>query len=263
MSLSSSSESGQEASSGLKAAGDLLVLVCTYNEKVNLAELFDRIDATLPGVDVLVVDDNSPDGTADWVREKQSSRPKTHLIHRSGKLGLGTAIREGMQYAIRHGFEWLLNLDADLSHDPRAIPTLLARSVDHDLVIGSRYVEGGGMEGCSWRRVLVSKCANGYARFVVGWKVRDCSSAYRLYRVSSLARLNWDAIHGKGYGFLEEVLWHLLNNGSRWTEVGIVYTERQKGESKISIREAFSAIDSLHRVARLKKQFGGRLKAKD
>ena len=231
----------------------LLVLVCTYNERQNLSELFAKIDLTIPGVAVLVVDDNSPDGTADWVEQFSHQRSGTYLIKRSGKLGLGTAIREGMQYAIEHRFDWLLNLDADLSHDPQAMTKLLAEAEKHDLVIGSRYVEGGGLEGCSWKRVLVSRCANAYARLVVGWNVRDCSSAFRLYRVSSLARLDWKAIHGKGYGFLEEVLWHLIHAGCRWTEVGIIYAERQKGNSKISLREAMSTVASLHRVARLRK----------
>lgn len=231
----------------------LLVLVCTYNEKANLSELFQRIDQSIPNVPILVVDDNSPDGTSEWVGEHAKTRANTYLIKRSGKLGLGTAIREGMQYAIENGFEWILNLDADLSHDPSAMVKLLAKSDENDLVIGSRYVEGGGLEGCSWKRILVSRCANAYAKFVVGWSVNDCSSAYRLYRVSLLAKLNWEQIQGKGYGFLEEVLWHLLQKTKRWTEVGIVYTERKKGDSKISIKEALSTIASLHRVASLKR----------
>ncbi len=231
----------------------LIVLVCTYNEKANLAELFQRIDQAIPNVPILVVDDNSPDGTSDWVAQESKSRPHTYLIKRSGKLGLGTAIRDGMQYAIEHGYEWVLNLDADLSHDPSAMLKLLSKSEDNDLVIGSRYVEGGGLEGCSWKRILVSRCANAYAKFVVGWRVNDCSSAYRLYRVSELTKLNWQQIQGKGYGFLEEILWHLIQQTKRWTEVGIVYTERKKGDSKISIKEALSTIASLHRVASLKR----------
>lgn len=231
----------------------LVVLVCTYNEKANLSELFQRIELAIPGVPILVVDDNSPDGTSNWVQEHAKLRPQTYLITRTGKLGLGTAIREGMQFAIEHGYQWILNLDADLSHDPAAMEKLLARSEDNDLVIGSRYVAGGGLEGCSWKRILVSRCANAYAKFVVGWRVNDCSSAYRLYRVSELAKLNWSQIQGKGYGFLEEILWHLTQQTKRWTEVGIVYTERQKGDSKISIKEALSTISSLHRVAGLKR----------
>lgn len=231
----------------------LLVLVCTYNEKENLAELFARIDRVLPEVSILVVDDNSPDGTSDWVAAQSQIRPNVNLIRRSGKLGLGTAIRAGMEFGIEQGFEWVLNLDADLSHDPAAIENLLFKSTDNDLVIGSRYVHGGGFVNCSFKRIWVSKCANAYARLVIGWKVRDCSSAFRLYRVATLRRLPWKTIVGTGYGFLEEVLWHLINQGAAWTEVGIVYTEREKGVSKISIKEAISTIRSLHRVARLRK----------
>ena len=229
-----------------------LVIIPTYNERENVASI---IEATLEqGLDfsVLIVDDNSPDGTAQWVKEAAKRRPNTHLIQRPGKQGLGTAIRDGMHFAIEHEYAWVLNLDADMSHDPTAIPKLLAESKEHDLVIGSRYIEGGGLAGCSWKRKLVSRTANAYARWIVGWSVRDCSSAYRLYRVASLKKLDWNAIQGKGYGFLEEILWHLIHQKARWTEVGIVYTERQKGSSKISVREAMSTLSSLHRVARLK-----------
>lgn len=231
----------------------LLVLVCTYNERANLPSLFERINAFVPNAHILVVDDNSPDGTSEWVEEYQRSHSSVLLNRRSGKLGLGTAIREGMHYAIENGYEWLLNLDADLSHDPKSIPDLLAKQLQSDVVIGSRYVSGGGMVGCSWRRVFVSKCANNYARWLIGWTVHDCSSAFRLYRVAKLKTLNLDGLKGVGYGFLEEVLWHLLNQGARLSEVGIIYSERREGKSKISIKEAWSTITSLHSVASLQR----------
>ena len=231
----------------------LLILVCTYNERDNLPTLFEQIESVLPNARILVVDDNSPDGTSDWVEQQIRVKPTISLIRRSGKLGLGTAIRAGMQFAIENGFEWLLNLDADLSHSPSSIPKLLAQRDCSDVIVGSRYVEGGGMEGCSWKRVFVSKCANAYARRIIGWSVRDCSSAFRLYRVSRLRELNLNEIRGAGYGFLEEVLWHLINQGARLSEVGIVYTERREGKSKISIKEALSTINSIHRVAKLQK----------
>lgn len=231
----------------------LLILVCTYNERDNLPTLFEQIESVVPNARILVVDDNSPDGTSDWVEQQIKQNPSITLIRRSGKLGLGTAIRAGMEFASENGFEWLLNLDADLSHSPSAIPDLLAQREAADIVVGSRYVEGGGMEGCSWRRVFVSKCANAYARRIIGWSVRDCSSAFRLYRVSSLKALKLNEIVGTGYGFLEEVLWHLIDQGARLHEVGIVYTERREGNSKISIAEALSTIGSIHRVARLQK----------
>ena len=231
----------------------LLILVCTYNERDNLPTLFEQIEACVPNARILVVDDNSPDGTSDWVEQQLRLKPSISLIRRSGKLGLGTAIRAGMEFAIENGYEWLLNLDADLSHSPSSIPTMLDKREGSDIVVGSRYVAGGGMEGCSWRRVFVSKCANAYARWIIGWSVRDCSSAFRLYRVSSLKMLKLRELVGTGYGFLEEVLWHLIDNGARLREVGIVYTERREGKSKISIKEALSTIGSLHRVARLQK----------
>lgn len=152
-----------------------------------------------------------------------------------------------------HSYEWLLNLDGDLSHSPSSIPALWVQKDNSDVVIGSRYVENGGMKGCSWRRVFVSKCANAYARRIIGWSVRDCSSAFRLYRVSCLRALKLDDLRGTGYGFLEEVLWHLIDQGARLREVGIVYTERLEGKSKISIKEALSTIASIHRVARLQR----------
>ena len=231
----------------------LLILVCTYNERDNLPTLFEQIEAAVPNAKILVVDDNSPDGTSDWVEQQSKLNPSISLIRRSGKLGLGTAIREGMEYAMDHGYEWLLNLDGDLSHSPSTIPALWVQKDNSDVVIGSRYVENGGMKGCSWRRVFVSKCANAYARRIIGWSVRDCSSAFRLYRVSCLRALKLDDLRGTGYGFLEEVLWHLIDEGARLREVGIVYTERLEGKSKISIKEALSTIASIHRVARLQR----------
>ena len=231
----------------------LLILVCTYNERDNLPTLFEQIEVAVPNAKILVVDDNSPDGTSEWVEQQMKLKPSISLIRRSGKLGLGTAIRAGMEFAMNHGYEWLLNLDGDLSHSPNSIPALLAQKDNSDVVIGSRYVEGGGMEGCSWRRVFVSKCANAYARRIIGWSVRDCSSAFRLYRVSCLRALKLNELRGTGYGFLEEVLWHLIDAGARLIEVGIVYTERLEGKSKISIEEARSTVASIHRVARLQR----------
>ena len=232
----------------------LLILVCTYNERDNLPTLFEQIEASVPNAKILVVDDNSPDGTSDWVEQQRKLKPSISLIRRSGKLGLGTAIRAGMEFAMDHGYQWLLNLDGDLSHSPSSIPALLVQKDNSDVVIGSRYVEGGGMEGCSWRRVFVSKCANAYARRIIGLSVRDCSSAFRLYRVNCLRALKLNELRGTGYGFLEEVLWHLIDEGARLREVGIVYTERLEGKSKISIKEALSTIASIHRVARLQRK---------
>ena len=234
-----------------RPVGSSLVLVCTYNERDNLPKLFQAIRQAANDSDILVVDDRSPDGTADWVREYQTTDPRVKLIERSGKLGLGTAIRTGMLYAIEHGYDWLINLDGDLSHDPAVIPKLLAKHDAYDLVIGSRYVPGGGLEGCSWRRIAVSRFANLLARWMVGWSIRDCSSAYRLYRVAVLKKLDLNSLKETGYGFLEEVLAHLLKAGARVTEVPIVYQERRLGQSKISLQEARSAFNALVKAAKI------------
>lgn len=227
----------------------MLVLVCTYNERQNLPELLQRIENVVPEAHILVVDDNSPDGTSEWVAQYAEQNSNLRLLKRAGKLGLGTAIRDGMLFAKQHGYQWLLNLDADLSHDPAVIASMVQLSEQSDLVIGSRYVPGGGMEGCSWRRKLTSKLANLYARWLMKWNVSDCSTSYRLYRMSILNRIDLTKLKGVGYGFLEEVLWHVIDAGARISETPIVYTERRQGKSKISIAEAFSALSALHRVA--------------
>jgi len=259
-----------------RSSGSMLVLICTYNERENLPLLLPKIAEAVPGVDVLIVDDGSPDGTSKWVREQQetlhsrtttqevqtsaskqigiqSDLGKLFLLERQGKLGLGSAIQEGMRYAIEHQYEWVLNLDGDMSHDPAVIPQMIQLRENADLVIGSRYVSGGGLAGCSWRRVFVSRAANTLARWIVGWKIGDCSSAYRLYRVATLQQIDLSQMQERGYGFLEEILAHILRVGGRVLEVPIVYHERRLGKSKISIQEARSAFAALLRASRLRR----------
>ncbi len=228
----------------------------------------------VPAADILVMDDASPDGTAEAVQKAIESKEfgsQLKLQVRAGKLGLGSAIRDGLHFAMKHEYELVVNLDADFSHDPAAIPKLLAAMNSSTkeakqervrLVIGSRYVHHGGLVNCSWKRKLVSKAANAYARWLLGWDIKDCSSAYRCYRVACLRALPWDQIQCTGYGFLEEILWHLLygNNkdndklaalSERVIEVPIVYTERALGSSKISLAEATGTLEVLHKLRRL------------
>jgi len=246
----------------------LLVLVCTYNERTNIERLIESICISSPSADLLIVDDSSPDGTAEIVRAAISDKrfgDRLKLKVRPGKQGLGSAIRDGLQLAMQEHYEFVLNLDADFSHNPVAIPSLLDAMKDTsiDLAIGSRYVQGGSLVNCSWKRKLVSKIANAYARLLLRWKIRDCSSAFRCYRVASLRRLPWDAIQCNGYGFLEEILWHVINSSesSRETnransnsfspnvvEVPIIYTERERGDSKISLNEAMGTLSVLHKL---------------
>ncbi len=170
------------------------------------------------------------------------------VIQRSGKLGLGSAILHGLRYAIEHKYDWLLNLDADFQPRSSDIPKLKkARREEVSLVIGSRYVPGGSLANCSWKRHLVSRCANLYARLLLHWH-SDCSSAYRCYAIPSVSKLPLDQFRCQGYGFLEEILWWQLHLGQKVVEVPITYTEREQGESKISIREAIGTLQALHRL---------------
>jgi dolichol-phosphate mannosyltransferase len=212
----------------------------------------------MDAADILVVDDGSPDGTGEWVEthiadrgNHANSRSRLRLMQRGAKLGLGTAIKAGMQFAIEHDYEYLINLDADFSHDPVALPSLLSAAQEEaaDLTIGSRYVPGGGLRNCSWRRHLVSRAANVCARTLVGWKIRDCSSAYRCYRVAFLKQVDLESIACRGYGFLEEILYVLLRQHAKVIERPIVYTEREFGESKISAKEAIGTLNILFKLA--------------
>ena len=224
-----------------------LVSVATYNEIENLPLLVDEIFQHLPETDILVVDDNSPDGTGDWCDERGKSDSRLLCLHRSGKLGLGTATIAAMQYAIEHDYKYLLNLDADFSHPPRHLPDLLAGMEKDgepaaDVMLGSRYVKGGGTEGWPLHRKLMSRCVNMYARVSLGLKTKDCSGAFRCFRVELLKKIDFDSIRSRGYSFQEEVLWHLKRAGARFGESPFVFVDRERGQSKIDSREALTAL---------------------
>lgn len=224
-----------------------LVTVATYNEMENLPRLVDEICRAAPEVDLLVIDDNSPDGTGQWCDRKGAEDPRVHCLHRRGKLGLGTAIIAGMRYALEQGYQYVLNLDADFSHQPRYLPDLIAGMEPEqgpavDVMIGSRYVPGGGTEGWPLGRRLMSRGVNCYARWLLGLKPKDCSGAFRCYRSELLARLDFDAIRSRGYSFQEEILWHLKRLGARFAETPIVFMDRQRGASKIDSKEAVAAL---------------------
>jgi dolichol-phosphate mannosyltransferase len=226
----------------------LLVTVATYNEMENLPLLVEEVWKVAPQADVLVIDDNSPDGTGRWCDEKAASEPRLFCLHRAGKLGLGTATVAGMQYAIGHGYDFVLNMDADFSHHPRYIPTILAAMQDADVVIGSRYCRGGGTQDWPLTRRLMSWGVNTYARVLLGLRPRDTSGAFRCYRVSLLKQLDFAAIKSRGYSFQEEILWQLKRLGARMVEVPIVFADRERGQSKINKQEALSAIGIIFRL---------------
>jgi dolichol-phosphate mannosyltransferase len=224
-----------------------LVTVATYNEIENLPRLAEEIFSILPEADLLVIDDNSPDGTGAWCDERAAADGRFHCLHRPGKLGLGTAIVAAMKYAIDNGYEYMLNMDADFSHQPKYLPAFIA-GMDQpdgqraDVVIGCRYMPGGGVEGWPLRRRLMSRAVNFYARFLLRLKPKDCSGAFRCYRASALARLDFQRIRSRGYSFQEEILWRLKRLGAAFRDTPIVFVDRTQGTSKINSKEAWAAM---------------------
>jgi dolichol-phosphate mannosyltransferase len=231
-------------------AGKTLVTVATYNEMENLPSLLEEIFRFVPEADLLVIDDNSPDGTGAWCDKKHAEDPRVLCLHRAGKLGLGTAIIAGMKYAVEHGYRYVLNLDADFSHPPKCLPDLIA-GMDppggeaKDVMIGSRYIPRGGTEGWPLKRKLMSRGVNLYARCLLGLKSKDCSGSFRCYRVALLEKLDFASIVSRGYSFQEEILWRLKRVGARFGESPIVFVERQRGKSKIHSGEAMAALKIL------------------
>jgi len=250
------------ASNSSRTTAATLITLATYNERENLPRLVTDILAVAPDVDILVIDDNSPDGTGTWCDEAAAKEPRLRCLHRTGKLGLGTATIAGMRYALEHGYEFVLNMDADFSHQPQYIPALRAGmqprdgQPEVDVMIGSRYVPGGGVEGWPLRRHMMSRTVNFYARKMLGLNSRDCSGSFRCYRTAVLARLNFDAIISRGYSFQEEVLWHLSRAGARFGESPIVFVDRRYGTSKINGNEAWMALRIIFTLG-LRNVFGG------
>jgi dolichol-phosphate mannosyltransferase len=216
----------------------LLVSVATYNERDNIIRLIAEIHQFAPQADVLVVDDNSPDGTGRAVDELAAGDPRIKALHRPGKLGLGTAIVAAMRYAMAHGYDLLLNMDADFSHPPRYIPALLAGMAKCDVMIGSRYVAGGGTENWPVVRETISRGVNSLVRFFFRMGVRDASGAFRCYRVSKLHDVRFDRLVSRGYSFQQEMLYRCKLAGCRLGETPIIFENRRAGKSKVNMKEA-------------------------
>jgi dolichol-phosphate mannosyltransferase len=238
---------------GAMPADSLLVTLCTYNECENLPALIPEIWKFAPRADILVVDDNSPDGTGKIADEWAARDPRVHVLHRAGKMGLGTATLAGFRYAIEHDYVLVVNLDADFSHHPRYLPALLECLERVDVAIGSRYVAGGGVAGWGMRRKLMSRAINLYARTLLSLSTRDNSGAYRGYRVARLRQLDLDRFLSRGYAVQEELLYRCRRAGCTFAETPIVFDDRRYGRSKINAREAVTALWIILRLA----LFGG------
>lgn len=221
----------------------IAIVLPTYNERDNIVELVTALLALPCDLHVIVVDDNSPDGTGVVADELAAQDPRVRVIHRAGKLGLGTAYIAGMREAFRLGAEWIMTMDADFSHHPRYIPDMLSLSGEgrYDVVIGSRYVLGGGTRNWHWQRVLLSWGANRVAKLGLGLEPNDCTAGFRLYRREVLESIALDEIFSNGYSFLLEMLFKVQGRGWRIGEVPILFADRRRGTSKISRTEIFKA----------------------
>ena len=219
-----------------------LAIVPTYNELENIDELLDRMLAARPDLHVLVIDDASPDGTAARVQERATQDSRVHLLSRAGKLGLGSAYRAGFTWAIEHGYDACIEIDADLSHNPADIPRLIA-ALDSgaDAAIGSRYLEGVRVLNWPEHRLLLSAGASRYVRALTGLPLTDATSGFKALRTAALEEIDRSQLRADGYGFQVELHWLLWNAGFKLAEVPIVFTERRSGQTKMTLGIAIEA----------------------
>ncbi len=218
-----------------------LVIIPTFNEIENLPKLLDKIDALELGLDILIVDDGSPDGTGDWVESQLVTRKNLQLLRRQGKQGLGSAYVAGFRHAIAKGYDFVFEMDADFSHDPAHLPVFLKEIENNDLVVGSRYINGISVVNWPMSRLLLSYFANMYARWITGLPVQDATGGFKCFRVEALKSLDLGKIHAGGYSFQIEVTYKLWKKGFKIREIPIIFIDRTAGVSKMSgtiIKEA-------------------------
>ena len=214
----------------------------TYNEKKNISELISRVLSSYDGIEILIVDDNSPDGTAQVVNEIIQKDKRVHILERSGKLGLGTAYCAGFHWALEKGYDRIIQIDADMSHNPDDIAQLLAESKNSDVVIGSRYVNGVNVVNWPLRRLILSYAANFYAQIITGLPVRDATGGFKCFRGSVLEAIDLSKITSEGYSFQIEMNFISWIKGFKIKEIPIIFSDRTVGESKMSKGIIFEAI---------------------
>lgn len=227
---------------------EILAILPTYNEKPNIIPLIEEIRGLDIGIDIVVVDDNSPDGTADDVEKYRETHPGVYLIKRAGKMGLGTAYVAGFKYGFERGYDAMFTMDTDFSHQPKHMPAMIKLIEDNDMVIGSRYVPGGGVRNWGIHRKILSSTANAVARSQLKLTAHDCTSGYRLYRKELLQSINLDEILSNGYSFLVEILFRCTRREIKVAESPIIFYDRERGKSKISKKEIFAAIGTIRRL---------------
>jgi dolichol-phosphate mannosyltransferase len=212
----------------------ILVVIPTYNEAENVDRLVGEVLAQRPDTEILVVDDNSPDGTGDIVERLRAGNPRVHLIRREAKMGLGTAYVTGFKYALERGYDFVFEMDADFSHNPKEIPNFVAKMDRCDLVVGSRYTNGVRVVNWPIRRLLLSFAANVYTRFITGLPVHDATSGFKCFKRSVLENIDWDQIRSNGYAFQIETTFLAWKKGFRVCEIPIIFVDRRSGVSKMS-----------------------------
>ena len=231
-----------------------LIIIPTYNELENLRPLLQEIFSYAQETDVLIVDDNSPDGTGKLADEIHNENSQVHVLHRAGKLGLGTAYIAGFKYAVAHDYDAAFEMDADFSHDPRYLPDFLKAIERADLVIGSRYIPGGGTPNWSFLRRFISGGGNIFARFMLGIPVQDCTAGFRCYRRQVLESIDLDTIQSQGYAFQVEMAYRVMRQGFKIVETPIVFMDRRIGKSKMSRKIVIEAFIYVLRTRFGKKQ---------
>jgi dolichol-phosphate mannosyltransferase len=234
---------------------NILVVIPTYNELENIEKLIPDILGRYEKADVLIVDDNSPDGTGDYVGELAKTSDRVHIIRRPAKMGLGTAYVEGFKYALEKNYEYIFEMDADYSHDPREIQNFLKASEEYDLVIGSRYTMGVNVVHWPMRRLMLSYFANFYTRVITGLPIHDATGGFKCFKRKVLESLNFDNVKSNGYAFQIEITFKAWKKGFSIGEIPIIFIDRTMGSSKMSrkiVREAIFMVWKL----RLRSVFG-------
>ncbi|MEK7250919.1 MAG: polyprenol monophosphomannose synthase, partial [Bacteroidota bacterium] len=226
----------------------ILVVTPTYNEAENIPKLIPAVLRQAPNIDVLVVDDGSPDGTGQIVKDIMARNPHVRIIERSGKQGLGTAYVAGFKYAIQNGYDYVFEMDADFSHNPNDIPVFLSKIQDYDLVIGSRYIDGVRVLNWPMNRLLLSYSANVYTQIITGLPVHDATGGFKCYRVEALKTIDLDQIRSNGYAFQIEMSFKVWKKGFRLVEIPIVFADRRLGSSKMSKHIVYEAVFMLWKL---------------
>ncbi|MDT3739572.1 MAG: polyprenol monophosphomannose synthase [Candidatus Kapabacteria bacterium] len=239
-----------------------IIVIPTYNEIENIEHLINEVLTKVDGIHVLVVDDNSPDGTAAQVKKMMASDDRIHLLERPGKMGLGTAYCDGFRYALARDYEAVFEMDADFSHDPNELPRFLEALEDNDLVIGSRYIKGVNVINWPLSRLILSYGANMYSRVITGMPIMDATGGFKCFRASKLREIDLNSVKTNGYGFQIEMNYRMWVNGARIKEIPIIFVDRRSGVSKMNKSIIYEAIFLVWKLKFLRSHFKNKKKLK-